>query len=97
MRSASDMGAIKKTAFKQMIERLGGFVDLVKMDCEGGEWEILSDSESWCNVRFVTAEYHLMQQYKHEDIIRRLQERGFKIIRQNKALSCGIVWAERLL
>ena len=40
-------GSIPQIAFATALDRLGGPVDLVKLDCEGAEWEILADQSSW--------------------------------------------------
>jgi FkbM family methyltransferase len=40
----SDDGNITITAIANAISRLGGTVDLLKMDCEGAEWPILDDA-----------------------------------------------------
>src|SRR5204862_300860 len=47
-------GPIQRTAFAEAVKRMGGRVDVVKLDCEGGEWSILKDSQTWQNVRFLT-------------------------------------------
>lgn len=52
-------GKVTGTAFRQVINRAGGVIDILKMDCEGGEWEILEDKNAWENVRSITMEYHL--------------------------------------
>lgn len=89
-------GTIKKITFRSAIERLNsaGEVDLLKMDCEGGEWEILQDADSMRRIRFLRAEYHLMGQYTHDDFIEKLTALGFRIEKQIKTPTDGIVWAE---
>jgi FkbM family methyltransferase len=52
-------GAIQLIAFKNAIDRLGETVDLLKLDCEGGEWSILEDRESLRRVKHIAMEYHL--------------------------------------
>jgi len=52
-------GNISVSSFRDAVNRIGGKVDLLKLDCEGGEWEILEDIDSWSKVKFVTMEYHL--------------------------------------
>lgn len=53
-----ETGSIPICAFEKALRRLGG-VDLLKMDCEGGEWEIFEDQESFSQVRYLAMEYHL--------------------------------------
>ena len=44
-------GTTPQIALRTAIERIGGSVDLIKMDCEGAEWEMLEDQEIWRTVR----------------------------------------------
>jgi hypothetical protein len=46
-----EQGEITSTAFARAIARIGGAVDLVKLDCEGAEWQIFQDKKSWQNVK----------------------------------------------
>ena len=56
-------------------------VDIVKMDCEGFEWEILDKVDLWKNIKFLTMEYHLgMDNYDHNRITNSLEKIGFKIV-----------------
>src|SRR6202022_520478 len=52
-------GQIPQIAFRTAIERLGGSVGLVKLDCEGAEWDLLGDATSWRGVERIAMEYHL--------------------------------------
>lgn len=80
-----DEGGVTGTSFRNVIERAGGKIDMLKMDCEGGEWEILEDEESWKNVRSLTMEYHLWAKpdIKVEVLIRLLEKLNFKVIFHN--------------
>lgn len=77
----SDSGEIIITALSQAIERIGGSVDLLKMDCEGAEWSILEDRISLSKVRHLAMEYHLEAQGPHSvaSLIHRLKDLGFFI------------------
>jgi FkbM family methyltransferase len=55
----SEKGDIIGVSFKKVLERAGGAIDILKMDCEGGEWEIFEDRDSFQNVSSITMEYHL--------------------------------------
>lgn len=43
----------------EAVGRLGGVVDLLKLDCEGAEWDILDHPGDWTGVRHVAMEYHV--------------------------------------
>jgi FkbM family methyltransferase len=51
-------GKINQRSFSSAVALLGT-VDLLKLDCEGAEWEIFEDLESWKSVTHLTMEYHL--------------------------------------
>jgi FkbM family methyltransferase len=55
----SSTGAVTGTAFRKVIERAGGRIDILKVDCEGGEWDMFDDEGAWSRVRGLTMEYHL--------------------------------------
>lgn len=44
-------------SFADIINKHGP-IDLIKMDCEGAEWEFLND-QAWNKVSYLTMEYHL--------------------------------------
>lgn len=72
---------IPQVAFGEVLARLGGRADLVKLDCEGGEWKILEDDSSWWRVRFLTMEFHLWAGYSLEQLRSRISSLGFQIRR----------------
>ncbi len=88
-------GTIPQVALRTALDRLGGEVDLVKMDCEGAEWEILEDAESWRRVRFLTLEYHLGNGTDHNRIRSALAKLDYTIERQTRATNYGLVHAMR--
>jgi hypothetical protein len=89
-------GSIPQVAFNRAVGRIGGRVDLVKLDCEGAEWEIFEDRESWSRARFITMEYHLGQGDAHEKVIDVLGAIGFRIRRQIPATRrVGLAFAEK--
>jgi FkbM family methyltransferase len=52
-------GNIVQASLSAAIDRIGGAVDLLKLDCEGSEWEILQDVAAMSRVNHLTMEYHL--------------------------------------
>jgi FkbM family methyltransferase len=77
-----------------------GTVDLLKMNCEGAEYEILegcsdADLRRITNIRL---EYHNMPSLKRtgEDLAKFLQDRGYRIERFTRYLKVsGFIWATR--
>jgi FkbM family methyltransferase len=69
-------------AFSETIERLGGKVDLLKLDCEGAEWSLFEDVESWKRIGFLTMEYHLWAKPGStlENLRQKLSELGFETL-----------------
>jgi hypothetical protein len=92
---ADPHGSIRQTAFREVLGRIGGRAALVKMDCEGAEWEILADHESWQRVDFLTAEYHLGAKQGHEAILSAIREIGFVVRSHMPSTTFGLVFAER--
>jgi FkbM family methyltransferase len=70
---------IKCTSFADAIARLLKTPILVKLDCEGAEWEILRDTVAWRDIRFLTMEYHLWAGYTLVELRQRIESLGFVI------------------
>ena len=79
-------GEIAGTAFKKVIERAGGNIDLLKLDCEGAEWDLLEDADSWEHIRSVTMEYHLSARagIHHSDMEKIFKKLDFKVLNHNQ-------------
>jgi FkbM family methyltransferase len=88
-------GEVLQTSFQEAVARLGGRVDLVKMDCEGAEWDILQDTATWAHVRNLAMEYHLCPSYTHDDALRICEQLGFRIRRQVRNKLTGLVIASQ--
>lgn len=96
--SSDKIGTTKQISFQEAIERFGkNNVDIVKMDCEGSEWEILEIVDLWKNIKFITMEYHLgMNNYDHSKILSAIEKIGFKIISEinySKVYNYGVAVA----
>lgn len=96
-RSRTDtIGDVPQITFSKAIERLGGAVDLLKLDCEGAEWEIFADAESWRKVRHVAMEYHLFDPGHSEQAVKdRIADLGFRITSLIPSDSYGLLLATR--
>jgi hypothetical protein len=89
------LGRIRLTGIGTAIERIGGKLDLLKMDCEGGEWDILLNNAAFRTVREIRMEYHLGAHHEIgelKELARSLRFRITKIIPHGKDF--GIAWLE---
>lgn len=78
----TDEGNVIGTSLKTVIARAGGRIDLLKIDCEGGEWELLGLRNEWKKVRYITMEYHLWhgKGHKFEELKTILGDLNFTIL-----------------
>jgi len=77
-----------------LMDRAGIFVcDVLKMDCEGAEYQILSSlsEEAWQRIRVIVAEYHLFADYSLDQLRDLLTGHGFQVITQSDAPSKGVL------
>ena len=82
-----------QVSLQTAVERLGGRVDLAKIDCEGAEWEMLENPEPWQSIRELRMEYHLLDQYDYAEIVHRLKTLGFRIFKHFPEGEWGTIWA----
>jgi FkbM family methyltransferase len=90
---SSGNGGIPQVSLACAIERLGGTVDLLKLDCEGAEWEMFQSAAAWKRVRNIRMEYHLFHGQTVLDVEKALSRLGFEAIHWRSDLGFGIVWA----
>lgn len=88
-------GATAQMSLDGAIERLGGAVDLLKLDCEGAEWDMFRRAAPWRHVRNVRMEYHLWDGQTVQDVEQSLSRLGFEAIHWDPDGKMGTVWAVR--
>lgn len=78
----SEAGSVKAISFANVIKRAGGNIDLLKLDCEGGEWVLLEMKDVWEHVHAITMEYHLWAKpgMTTDLLKKKLNDLGFIII-----------------
>jgi FkbM family methyltransferase len=80
--TVSESGDIPMVSFRRAIERIGGSVDLAKVDCEGAEWLLFKDTEIWQFVENLSLEYHLWSGHTNAETRQLIQNLGFRIGKQ---------------
>jgi FkbM family methyltransferase len=90
-----EKGSVRIDSLQQAIERLNGSVDLMKLDCEGAEWDLFSDLESFRKVRVIRMEYHLTEGRTLDDFRAAIQKLGFVIDRLEPNQGFGVAWMSR--
>lgn len=77
------------------VKRLGGRVDVAKIDAEGAEWDMFREVAAWGGFRRVLMEYHLWGRRTYAHVVDALGELGFRIEYHAPSGEWGTVWAVR--
>ncbi|MGL5064327.1 MAG: FkbM family methyltransferase, partial [Microcoleus sp.] len=80
--TVSDRGNIPMVSLQRAIDRIGGRVDLAKVDCEGAEWLLFEDREAWQRVQNLSLEYHLWPDRTHAAAKQAVESLGFQVRKQ---------------
>jgi FkbM family methyltransferase len=89
---------VPAVSFRTAVERLGGKVDIVKMDIEGGEYAVLagSDPSEWGSVQRVVLEYHDVAGHDFAEVEEFFTAAGMRIVRHEPVTDrLGVVWFSR--
>ena len=57
-------------------------VDLAKVDCEGAEWLLFEDRDTWQLVQNLSLEYHLWSGHTHAETRQVIENLGFRVRKQ---------------
>jgi FkbM family methyltransferase len=88
-------GAIPQVSIGKVIERLGGRIDLLKIDCEGAEWQILSRENSLAQVRRIRMEYHLSGGRSFHELAELVAWHQFEVIHHSSQGEVGMIWCDK--
>ena len=86
---------ISQSSLELAVGRLGGNVDLAKIDCEGAEWEMFTSPMPWKSIRYVRMEYHLWGKHDFSEVRNNLENLGFKITHHAPSEAWGVLWASK--
>jgi FkbM family methyltransferase len=93
--TAVETGGVSRIGIEQVVDRMNGHIDLLKMDCEGSEWEILRDAEALGRVDNIRMEYHLGPGQTCDELRRLSEAAGFRIESLRANRTWGIAWLVR--
>lgn len=91
----SEAGTIPIVSLSQAIGRIGSEVDLLKLNCEGAEWDIFKDARAFRKIRLIRMEYHLTEGRRLDHLAARARELGFRIDRLIPRDASGYAWLSK--
>lgn len=89
---------VPTVSFDDVVGRIEGEISLVKIDCEGAEYDIVGSSspEAWNRVKRVVIEYHPAPAKKRDALRVRLGELGYTVVRERQRSGDeGTLWLVR--
>ena len=85
-------GPVQIKGFSEVVEHAGGKIDLLKLDCEGAEWDILRAFGESTPVENIRMEYHLGPDRSLNELLELVRKSGLKLDRQISHGNYGIGW-----
>ena len=93
--TVSAEGGVPLVSLATVVARMGGAIDLLKLDCEGFEWDIFNDARPFAAVRAIRMEYHLVGGKSLGDLRAIAGRLGFAITHLQEDDGFGIAWLDR--
>jgi FkbM family methyltransferase len=90
---------VKTVSFDDAVQSAGGQVELVKLDCEGGEYSLYESSpDSWKAVQRVALEYHSIEGESWPELRDWFSQQGLEVVRESPVAdvaNLGRAWLAR--
>lgn len=88
---------VQTVTFDDVVAAARGPVRLVKMDCEGGEYDLVyrSSPESWASVQRLVLEYHTVEGNSWEELRSWFADVGLHVLRDHRGRNAGTAWLSR--
>jgi FkbM family methyltransferase len=90
---------VTTVTFDDVVANTPGPIDLVKIDCEGGEYDLVRGSarSSWADVQRVVLEYHAVDGESWADLKAWFADAGLQVVAQSpsRSDSLGSAWLSR--
>jgi FkbM family methyltransferase len=90
--SVVEFGTLRLCSLRTAVQRIGGSIDLLKLDCKGGEWSIFADPKVFEQVRDIRMEYHLTDGRQVEDVRKAAQDIGFEVLELHENNGFGLAY-----
>jgi FkbM family methyltransferase len=92
---------VRTTTFDDAVAAAPAPFDVVKMDCEGGEYQLVyaSAEQSWASVKRVVMEYHPVAGESWDELRGWFERIGFRVVRHRsdpESPGLGSAWLERM-
>jgi FkbM family methyltransferase len=83
---------VRTMTFDSIVAAAGGRADIVKLDCEGGEYDAVlkASPQAWATVEDLFLEYHPVTGHDFEELYGRLSEFGLRLIWQHPTHRLGM-------
>jgi len=88
---------VSTVSFDEAVANAPAPVDVVKIDCEGGEYDLVlgSSPESWASVQRVVIEFHPVAGHGWDELRDRFEGVGLSVQQQSIVGGYGCVWLSR--
>jgi FkbM family methyltransferase len=88
---------VETTTFDAAVAAAAAPLDLVKIDCEGGEYDLVAASspESWASVQRLVIEYHPVPGHSWDELRTWFEGVGLSVQHEESGGGVGVVWLSR--
>ena len=88
---------VETTTFDEAVAAGGAALDLVKMDCEGGEYDLVyaSSPANWASVQRLVIEYHPVPGQSWAELRTWLEGVGLSVQHEESVGPIGVAWMSR--
>ena len=88
---------VETTTFDAAVASAGAAIDLVKMDCEGGEYDLVyaSSPANWASVQRLVIEYHPVPGQSWAELRTWLEGVGLSVQHEESMGAIGVAWMSR--